>query len=243
MTPPQMPEKQEQPYNAVQEQVKVLTELQGTLVQMAKAMGKAAPGRDGSAPARPAARAVPSKRAASIGGAYGAPPAKLPPVHRASTGSSNGAGMLGAGVGEVEEVEASMAGVRRALDELVSRQPDAHANAEVHAAYVSLDNMEGEELSAISEESAVLWREQQVHPPPCIPPHTHANAEVHAAYVSLDNMEGEELSAISEESAVLWREQQVGTCPRMRASRRNASGPSARRHSRAPGRAPAPQNC
>jgi len=54
-----------------------------------------------------------------------------------------------------------MSGVRQALDELVSRQPETRANAEVHAAYVTLDNMEGEELSAISEESAVLWREQQ----------------------------------------------------------------------------------
>jgi hypothetical protein len=163
MTPPQIPQRQEQPYNAVQEQVKVLTELQGTLVQMAKAMGKAAP-REGSAPARPAAaaRAGPTKRAASIGGAYGVPP-RAPPAQRANSGS-NGGVALGSSVVEAEEVEASMAGVRRALDELVSRQPDAAANAEVHAAYVSLDNMEGEELSAISEESAVLWREQQVGP-------------------------------------------------------------------------------
>ena len=35
------------------------------------------------------------------------------------------------------------------------------ASPEVHAAYVQLDNMEADELAAISEESAVLWREQQ----------------------------------------------------------------------------------
>ena len=144
----------------------MLTELQGTLVQMAKAMGKGAPTERGAAaPVPAAARApAPGRRSASICAAYGVP-TKPSAAARAqgsaacaeSAGSSGDAG----GVAEAEEVEASMAGVRRALDELVSRQPEARANAEVHAAYVSLDNMEGEELQAISEESAVLWREQQ----------------------------------------------------------------------------------
>jgi len=42
------PPSQEHAYNAVQEQVQVLTELQGTLVQMANAMGKPRPPAPGA---------------------------------------------------------------------------------------------------------------------------------------------------------------------------------------------------
>ena len=47
------------------------------------------------------------------------------------------------------------------LAELVEREPEAKTNPSVQAAYVALDNMEAEELEAISAESALLWKEQQ----------------------------------------------------------------------------------
>ena len=40
-------------------------------------------------------------------------------------------------------------------------EPEAKTNPSVQAAYVALDNMEAEELEAISAESALLWKEQQ----------------------------------------------------------------------------------
>ena len=47
------------------------------------------------------------------------------------------------------------------LADLVEREPEARSNPSVQAAYVALDNMEAEELEAISSESALLWKEQQ----------------------------------------------------------------------------------
>ena len=55
----------------------------------------------------------------------------------------------------------STAEVRRVLADLVEREPEARSNPSVQAAYMALDNMESEELEAISAESALLWKEQQ----------------------------------------------------------------------------------
>mgnify|MGYP003331262550 CR=1 FL=1 len=54
-----------------------------------------------------------------------------------------------------------MAEVRKVLAELAEAEPEAKTNPSVQAAYVALDNMEAEELEAISAESALLWKEQQ----------------------------------------------------------------------------------
>ena len=47
------------------------------------------------------------------------------------------------------------------LSDLVDAEPEAKTNPSVQAAYVALDNMEAEELEAISAESGVLYKEQQ----------------------------------------------------------------------------------
>ena len=56
---------------------------------------------------------------------------------------------------------ANMAEVRKALEEVCQAEPEARSNPAVQAAYVALDNMEAEEVEAISAESALLFKEQQ----------------------------------------------------------------------------------
>ena len=53
-----------------------------------------------------------------------------------------------------------MSEVRRVLGDLVAGQPEARENAEVQAAYQALDNMEGEELEAITQEVRLLVQQQ-----------------------------------------------------------------------------------
>ena len=55
----------------------------------------------------------------------------------------------------------SMAEVRKVLEDVCDAEPDAKSNPAVQAAYVALDNMEAEEVEAISAESALLYKEQQ----------------------------------------------------------------------------------
>lgn len=55
----------------------------------------------------------------------------------------------------------SMAEVRKVLEEVCDAEPEARTNPAVQAAYVALDNMEAEEVEAISAESALLFKEQQ----------------------------------------------------------------------------------
>jgi hypothetical protein len=56
---------------------------------------------------------------------------------------------------------ANMAEVRQALEEVCEAEPEARSNPAVQAAYVALDNMEAEEVEAISAEAALLYKEQQ----------------------------------------------------------------------------------
>ena len=62
---------------------------------------------------------------------------------------------------EAEAGNASMSEVRKVLEELIEAEPEAKSNPAVQAAYVALDNMEAEEVEAISAEAALLWKEQQ----------------------------------------------------------------------------------
>ena len=54
-----------------------------------------------------------------------------------------------------------MAEVRKVLEGVCEAEPEAKTNPAVLAAYQALDNMEAEEVEAISAESALLFKEQQ----------------------------------------------------------------------------------
>ena len=153
MKPPEVAQKNEVVHNPAAEQVEVLSELKETLVKLAADVSqKSSPSRAGgsSAAARPRERArrrrqVRSRRAAAASGGSGVGerlPASVAP-------------------GGAPKLDRSMSEVRKALTDLVETEPEARRNPAVRSAYQALDNMEAEEVEAISAEAALLWREQQ----------------------------------------------------------------------------------
>ena len=79
------------------------------------------------------------------------------PARRLSTQGEAAVGMAK----DAEAGNADVAEVRKVLEELIEQEPEAKTNPAVQAAYVALDNMEAEEVEAISAEGALLWKEQQ----------------------------------------------------------------------------------
>ena len=51
--------------------------------------------------------------------------------------------------------------MQRQLDALRQVDPQVRQSPAVQSAYQQLDNMEAEEVEAITQEAALLWREQQ----------------------------------------------------------------------------------
>ena len=184
MTPPDKLRKQTRDYNPVQEQVEVLKELKESLIPIMKKIATPKPAPvEKERPEKKAAkkdkadkeRKVAEKEAkreakkAAEKRRSSAPPSDAssseddepaPKADKARRLSVQGEAAVGLAK-QAENGNASMSEVRKVLSELVEAEPEAKTNPAVQAAYVALDNMEAEELEAISAESALLCKEQQ----------------------------------------------------------------------------------
>ncbi len=163
MTPPQIPQRQVEKYSPVSKEIDLLSELKDTIVKLCAPEGNPRGGGNVSASAAERAGA----RAAGGGGGVvnGVAVVSVAVDGAAQPATARGRGgaiSSGAPPPSQRPTEGGARGeVRRALASLVDRDSKARLSTPVQAAYVTLDNMEAEELVSISAESALLWKEQQ----------------------------------------------------------------------------------
>ena len=179
MSPPSVPQRnvRDMPHPA-DEKMEVLKELKESLIPMMKQIStpkqplqqqqqakggkkgnnKAAEAKENAAEQRNARDERAERRNASKRGEASEADDGDVRARRLSAAASEAASAATAAVASNDT--ANMAEVRKALEEVCEAEPEAKSNPAVQAAYVALDNMEGEEMEAISAESALLYKEQ-----------------------------------------------------------------------------------
>ena len=186
MSPPSAPERNVRTNNPIDEKVEVLKELKESLLPMMKQLATPKQQANG-APAAKKGRAA-DKQADKENGSSNpkqgraeraerrglrnaasqpasddeehAPPAAPSPRPRRLSAAAEEVALAAAAAVAGNDMS-NMAEVRKALEDVCEAEPEARSNSAVQAAYVALDNMEAEEVEAISAESALLFKEQQ----------------------------------------------------------------------------------
>ena len=174
MSPPEAPKKNTKNHNPSSQSVEVLQELKESLMPMMKQLstGQKAGKKDSKKASDKEngknSRAERAERRANSRTTSAAPSEDEEEVDVSDADAKAKRRLSAAAedaVGAVSALEtgdaASMAEVRKVLEEVCDAEPEARTNPSIQAAYVALDNMEAEETEAISAESALLYKEQQ----------------------------------------------------------------------------------